>query len=144
MRQVRTSSSDKGKPPTKTMKPASTSQANGYAGSGKTILSRTKITTNSGSPAIRLARLYIAYGLDASSGSQYSMISACPGFIHSRFERSVMPSEPAGRLFQKTPYRCNFMRLYGVGFALQTAYASRSSLVFQSVHDYLNPCFLKN
>ncbi|HGH6461974.1 hypothetical protein M5Y87_04185 [Neisseria meningitidis] len=47
-----------------------------------------------------------------------------------------MPSEPADRLFQKTPYRCNFMRLYGVGFALQTAYASRSSLVFQSVHDY--------
>ncbi|MFU9962394.1 citrate (Si)-synthase [Neisseria meningitidis] len=47
-----------------------------------------------------------------------------------------MPSEPAGRLFQKTPYRRNFMRLYGVGFALQTAYASRSSLVFQSVHDY--------
>ncbi|HFC7169459.1 TPA: hypothetical protein ACFOG6_000223 [Neisseria meningitidis] len=28
------------------------------------------------------------------------------------------------------------MRLYGVGFALQTAYASRSSLVSQSVHDY--------
>ncbi|WP_233275142.1 citrate (Si)-synthase [Neisseria meningitidis] len=47
-----------------------------------------------------------------------------------------MPSEPAGRLFQKMPYRCNFMRLYGVGFALQTAYASRSSLVSQSVHDY--------
>ncbi|HHO0755910.1 TPA: citrate (Si)-synthase [Neisseria meningitidis] len=49
-----------------------------------------------------------------------------------------MPSEPAGRLFQKMPYRCNFMRLYGVGFAFQTAYASRSSLVFQSVHDYIN------
>ncbi|HGH6585899.1 hypothetical protein [Neisseria meningitidis] len=32
-----------------------------------------------------------------------------------------MPSEPAGRLFQKMPYRCDFMRLYGVGFALQTA-----------------------
>ncbi|WP_233274567.1 hypothetical protein [Neisseria meningitidis] len=47
-----------------------------------------------------------------------------------------MPSEPAGRLFQKMPYRCNFMRLYGVGFALQTAYASRSSLVSQSVHEY--------
>ncbi|HGP7161767.1 TPA: citrate (Si)-synthase [Neisseria meningitidis] len=49
-----------------------------------------------------------------------------------------MPSEPADHLFQKTPYRRNFMRLYGVGFALQTAYASRSSLVSQSVHDYIN------
>lgn len=41
------------------------------------------------------------------------------------------------------------MRLYGVGFALQTAYASRSSLVSQSVHDYINnlgadkPCLSK-